>query len=117
MKMRVTARGVELTTELRDYVTRRVHFGLGRFAGKIKSLSVQLADINGPRGGIDKCCDIRVDAGLSQKVVVRERQQTIHAAVALAIERVERVVERQLSLTRPAARRSAAPRADFQFGD
>jgi hypothetical protein len=37
--------------------------------------------------------------------------------VALAMERVERAVERQLSLTRPAARRSAAPRADFQFGD
>jgi putative sigma-54 modulation protein len=117
MKMRMTARGVELTTELKDYVTRRAHFGLGRFAGKIKSVSVQLADINGPRGGIDKCCHITVDAGLSQKVIVRERQETVHAAVAIAMERVERVVERQLSLTGPAARRSAAPRADFQFGD
>jgi putative sigma-54 modulation protein len=113
MKMRVTARGVELTTELKDYVTRRVHFGLGRFAGKIKSLSVRLADINGPRGGVDKCCYITADAGLGQKVIVRERQETIHAAVALALERVERAVERQLSLTRPNARRSAAARADF----
>ena len=117
MKARLTAHGIELSTELRDYVTRRVHFGLGRFVGSIKSLTVRLADINGPRGGIDKCCQIRVDAGLNQKVVVRERQETIHAAVALAMERVERAVERQLSLTRPAARRSATRRADFQFGD
>lgn len=117
MKMRVTARGVELTTELREYVTRRVHFGLGRFAGKIRSLSVQLTDINGARGGIDKCCDIRVDAGLSQAVIVRERQETIHAAVACAVERVVRVVERQLSLASPAAGRSIALRADSHFGD
>lgn len=110
MKMRVTARGVELTTELKDYVTRRVHFGLGRFGGRIKSLSVRLADINGPRGGVDKCCRITVDAGLSQNVIVRERQETIHASVALAVERVERALERQLSLSRPAASRSAAPR-------
>jgi putative sigma-54 modulation protein len=117
MKVRLTAHRMELSAELRDYVTRRVHFGLGRFAGWIKSLTVRLADINGPRGGIDKCCHIRVDGGLSQKVIVREHQETIHAAVALAMERVERAVERQVSLTRPAARRSATRRADFQFGD
>jgi hypothetical protein len=76
MKVRLTAQGIELSAELRDYVTRRVHFGLGRFVGRIKSLSVRLADINGPReGGIDKSCHIRVDAGRSQKVIVRERQE------------------------------------------
>jgi putative sigma-54 modulation protein len=117
MKVRLTAQGIELSAELRDYVTRRIHFGLGRFVGRIKSLTVRLTDINGPRGGIDKSCHIRVDAGLSQRVIVRERQETIHAAVALAMERVERAVERQLSLTRPAARRSATRRADFQYGE
>ncbi|MCX6632979.1 MAG: HPF/RaiA family ribosome-associated protein [Candidatus Solibacter sp.] len=117
MKVRLTAHGIELSAELRDYVTRRVHFGLGRFVGRIKSLSVRLADINGTRCGFDKCCDIRVDAGLSREVVVREEQATIHAAVALAMERAERSLKRQVSLTRPAARRSATPRADFQFGD
>jgi putative sigma-54 modulation protein len=105
MKVRLTAHGMELPAELRDYVTRRVHFGLGRFVGKIRSLSVRLADINGPRGGIDKCCHIRVDAGLSQKVIVRERRETIHAAVAFAMDRVERAVGRQLSLARPAVSR------------
>jgi putative sigma-54 modulation protein len=117
MKVRLTAHGIELSDELRNYVTRRVHFGLGRFVARIKSLTVRLADINGPRGGIDKCCHVRVDAGLSQKVVIRERQETIHAAVALAMDRVERAVQRQLSLTRPAARRAATRRADSQFGD
>ena len=117
MKLRLSARGVELSAELKDYVNRRVHFSLGRFAGKIKHLSIRMADVNGPRGGIDQCCDIRIDAGLRQKVVVRERQATIHAAVAFALERAERSVERQLSLANLAGRRSANPRTSFEFGD
>jgi hypothetical protein len=48
---------------------------------------------------------------------VRERQATIHAAVAFALERAERSVERQLSLANLAGRRSANPRTSFEFGD
>ena len=103
MKLRLTARGIELPAELKDFVMRRIHFGMGRLSGRIKSLSVRLADINGPRGGIDKCCDIRVDAGFGQELIVREQQATIHAAVALAVDRAERSVQRQLRLARQQA--------------
>ncbi|HET9697681.1 MAG TPA: HPF/RaiA family ribosome-associated protein [Terriglobales bacterium] len=96
MKLRLVARGVELTAELKDYVTRRVHFALGRFAGKINSVSVRLSDLNGPRGGIDKSCDIRVDVGFPQAVIVCERHHNIHAAVAFAVEKADRAVKRQL---------------------
>ena len=103
MKVRLVAHEVELAPELKEYVTRRVHFSLGRFTGKIKSVSVRLADSKGPRGDLGRCCDIRVDAGLSQEVVVCERQDTIRAAVALAMERVERAMKRHLRLAHPPA--------------
>ncbi len=96
MKLRLAARGVELSDDLKDYVTRRIHFNLGRFSGKIRYLSIGLADVNGPRGGVDKRCDIRVDVGLRQDVIVRERQANIHTAVAFAMDRAERAVRRQL---------------------
>ena len=96
MKVRLTSRGMEVSADLDEYVRRRAHFSLGRFTGKIRSLSIRLADANGPRGGVDKCCDIRVDTGLGQEVIVRERQASIDAAVAFAIERAERAVQRQL---------------------
>ena len=103
MKMRLTARGVHLSSELKDFVERRIYFSMGRLAGRIKSLTVRLGDTNGPRGGVDKCCDIRIDAGLRQQVIVREQQATIHAAVALAVDRAERSVQRQLRLARQQA--------------
>lgn len=96
MKLRLVARGIELTADLKDYVRRRIHFALGRFAGRIKSVSVRLADLNGPRGGVDKSCDIRVDMGLRKEVIVCERHDNIHAAVAFAVQRADRAVQRQL---------------------
>lgn len=117
MKMRMAAHGVQISGELKEFIKRRIYFSLGRFGGRIKSLSVRLADINGPRGGIDKCCDIRVDAGLSQEVIVRERQKTIQAALSLAFERVERAMKKRLRLTHPSAGRSAQAWTDVQFGD
>ncbi len=96
MRLRMAVRGLELSAELADYVRRRVHFSLGRFSGKIKSLYIRLADVNGPRGGVDKLCDIQVNIGLRQPVIVSERQAGIHSAVAFALERAERAVQRQL---------------------
>ena len=113
MKMRLAAHGIELSGELKDYIRRRVHFSLGRFAARIRSLSIRLADINGPRGGVDKCCDIRVDVGLRQQVIVRERQANLHAAVAFAMERAERAVQRQLKLASTGGPMDTAPTGEF----
>ena len=44
MKLRLAARGIEVSRELKDFIERRAHFGFGRF--------------NGPRGGVDQRCDI-----------------------------------------------------------
>jgi len=99
MRLRMAARGIELSVDLADYVRRRAHFSLGRFAGRIRSLSIRLADVNGPRGGIDKLCDVRVDVGLRQPVIVCECQASIRSAVGFALERAERAVQRRLNLT------------------
>jgi putative sigma-54 modulation protein len=113
MKMRLAAHGIELSGGLKDYIRRRVHFSLGRFAGRIRSLSIRLADINGPRGGVDKRCDIRVDVGLREQVIVCERQANLHAAVAFAMERTERAVERKLKLASTGSRMETAPAPEF----
>lgn len=113
MKMRLAARGIELSGDFKNYIRRRAHFSLGRFAARIRSLSIHLADVNGPRGGVDKCCDIRVDVGLRQQVIVRERQANLHAAVAFAMERAERAVQRQLKFASTGNRTDTAPAPEF----
>ena len=103
MKLELTAHSIELTPDFRESVGRRIHFALGRFADRIKSVSVRVADVNGPRGGIDKCCIVRIYAGLRRTVVIREQRSDVHAAVAVAAERAGRSMTRQLQLHRQAA--------------
>ena len=116
MRLQVTSHRIDLTADLKDFVARRIHFALGRFAGRIKALSVRLDDVNGPREGVDKCCAIRVNAGHGGTLIVRERRESIYAAVACAVERAERAVQRQLSLERAAGKGPANSRVGFQFG-
>ena len=119
MKLRMSARGVELSAELNEYIRRRVHFSLGRFAGRIQSVSISLADVNGPRGGLDKICDVRVNAGLRNPLMVRERQGNVHAAVAFAVERAERALRRQLQIASRTdrAKRGRTAARTFKIGD
>jgi putative sigma-54 modulation protein len=107
MKLRIAARGLTLTNEMREYIRRRVQFGLGRFDGRISSLSVRLADVNGPRGGVDKSCDIVIEAGALPEVIVRERAASLHAAIAGAATRAGRALRRQVHLAAISARRTA----------
>ena len=96
MRFELTAQGIELTPDLRERVQRRVYFALGRHSGRITRVSIRLQDVNGPRGGPDKFCLVRVEAGSGPPVVIRERQSNVHAAVAFAAERAERFLSRQL---------------------
>src|SRR4051812_26290781 len=97
MRLSVKAHRVVLSEELKQHIERRIHFGLGRFASRIRSLTIRLKDSNGPRGGVDQCCDVHVDVGLPEPVMVRERQSNMFAAVALAVQRAEWAVRRRLS--------------------
>lgn len=76
-------------------VQRRLQFALGRFAGRVRSLTVRLTDLNGPRGGPDKKCLISVRLTSPRRVIVVEDVDPDAAvAISRAAERVSRAVAR-----------------------
>jgi len=76
---------------------RRIEFALGRFAGRVRSLSVRLTDLNGPRGGLDKKCLIAVRLTRPRRVIVIEDVDSDPAVVvSRAAERVSRAVSRAI---------------------
>jgi len=60
MQINVQALNFDLTPALRQHTERRLHFALGRANGQISRLTVRLSDLNGPRGGEDKRCLLRI---------------------------------------------------------
>jgi hypothetical protein len=51
-------------TELRDQTEGRVRFVLRRLGWLVPRAEVQMSDVNGPRGGLDKHCRHPADRGL-----------------------------------------------------
>ena len=79
----------------------RLEFILGRFAGRVRSLTMRLTDVNGPRGGPDRKCLITVRLTRPRRVIVIEDVDTNHnAVVSRAVERASRAVSRALQSAR-----------------
>ena len=52
--------GVRLDEQDRAYIRRRLGEKLGKYASSIERVTVRVRDVNGPRGGIDLLCRIKV---------------------------------------------------------
>ena len=95
--MDLDIRGVnyELGDELEQYVERRLRFALWRLAGRIGRVTVRLSDINGPRGGIDKRCQIVVALVPRGLVMVEGSGHDAFALIADTAKRAGRAVRRE----------------------
>jgi ribosome-associated translation inhibitor RaiA len=91
--LHVRATGVELDAATRSHVDARTSRQLGKFASHIERVSVRFEDVNGPRGGKDTVCRIKVVLSGLPSVITEERGKTPRAAfdlVALATARAVR---------------------------
>ncbi len=92
-----------------ELLQRRLEFAFGRFNGRVRSLSVQLRDLNGPRGGVDKQCLIAVRLDRPKREILIEDVDSEEAgAISRAAERASRAVARAIHAS--GDRRSAAAR-------
>ncbi len=79
---------------LRDLVERRVHFAMRRLTWLVPRAEVQLADVNGPRGGIDKRCQIELKTDGAGSIVVTSMARDWRSALERALTRAARALLR-----------------------
>ena len=107
MQIDIQARNFSLTDALRTHVERRLGFALARNADHIQRVVVRLSDINGPRGGADKCCHIQVVLRHLPEVVIQDTEADLYVAIYRALDRAARTVAR--ALWRVSANSAAQP--------
>jgi hypothetical protein len=93
---------------LRVGVERRVRFVLRRISWRVPRAEVQLSDVNGPRGGIDKRCQIELRTDGARPVVVSSVASDWRSALDDALSRATRFLLRlwqRLGAARRAHRR------------
>jgi predicted transcriptional regulator/ribosome-associated translation inhibitor RaiA len=107
----IRSMGSVLDAADKAYLRRKLGRKLGKFASSIERTSVRVEDVNGPRGGIDKRCRIKVVMAGLPSVVVEERHHSLQAALDGAIARTERAVRQT---TRRRSMQQSRPRKGGQ---
>lgn len=92
----VRSEGAPVSDDDRAYLRRKLGRKLGKFARAVERVSVRIRDVNGPRGGVDKRCTIKVTLSALPSVVVEEQHASLQAAMDRAMQRTERAVRRSV---------------------
>lgn len=91
--MRITIRAA--SGWLSRLARRRFEYTLGRFHGRVRSVSIRVTDMNGPRGGIDKLCRVTVHlVAPKRSLVIEETDADAVVAIDRAADRTARTVAR-----------------------
>jgi putative sigma-54 modulation protein len=103
MKLLVRSRLIDIDETARARIVRRIHFSLGRLSMHIARVTVQILDVNVPRGGEDKVCRIEVRIPGSGPVFVEATDAALDAAVDRAADRSAQAVSRTIQRARRGA--------------
>ena len=98
MLVNIQSRHFSLSAALSKYVKSKVQIMLSRYESKIISINISLFDINGPKGGEDKCCKIIIKINGGSSIVIQETAKDLYDAINTCSRRARRAVKRQLSL-------------------
>ena len=103
MRVDIKTSGFDLTDGLRDHAQKRLDFALDWARHEVSRVSLNLSDINGPRGGKDKRCQIHIPLPGNRDVVIKDTESDLYAAIDLAVDRASRTLERHLRRQRDTA--------------
>jgi hypothetical protein len=91
-------------SHLRELTVRRVRFVMRRLTWLVPRAKVQLSDVNGPRGGVDKRCQIELKTESAGTVVITSVARDWRSALDGALARASRVIVRSWQRGREQAR-------------
>jgi putative sigma-54 modulation protein len=115
MQITIKSTEVPLSNERRQQIERRAAFAMSRLAWRVQRVDVSLGDLNGPRGGIDKQCRVRVHFDRGPAAVVEDCDSDLALLIDRCLARAGRVAHKWVDkradkrMERPAEKRSLRP--------
>lgn len=85
MEISIQTSGIQLSRNemeiFREHVRQRVEESFARLKRRITHVAVHLKDDNGPRGGVDKHCMVKVSLGGATAALAQGRDSNLFAVV------------------------------------
>lgn len=95
--------------DLRALTERRVRFVLRRLGWMVSRAEVRMSDVNGPRGGVDKRCQVELRTDGDRTVVITAMARDWRSALDNALARASRALVRLLRRGQRSSPRPALP--------
>ncbi len=98
MHIDIQARSFTLTKALNSYVAKKLKSTLSNFNEhrRLKSAVVRLSDVNGPKGGEDKLCQVQVKLVGMPDIIIKSKQKDMYTAIDRAFQRAGHIVARRV---------------------
>jgi len=96
MRIDIKGSGFPLSTALLDHTERRLRFALTRCSDRIVRVAVLMGDTNGPRGGEDKFCRMRILFKEAPPLLIEDAGADLYAVIDRAAERAGRNVAKRV---------------------
>ena len=90
-----------LAAPLRELAVDRLKFVMRRLGKFVARARLRLSDVNGPRGGVDKRCQVELKTDAGGTVVITASSTDWRTAIDDALARAAQVMQRQLQRGRP----------------
>jgi putative sigma-54 modulation protein len=106
VQLDIRLKGITLGRAMREQILEHLDAAFRRLSRRIRAVTICLADTNGPRGGVDKNCQIAVQLHRGGTVRIDHTDADLIAAIDLATDRVTHAVVRNLERRRSRAART-----------
>jgi hypothetical protein len=95
-------------SQMLDLSVNRVRFALRRLSALVPQAKVQFSDVNGPRGGVDKRCQVELNTQAAGTMIITSLARDWRTALDRSLGRATRVLTRSLQRKQKPVRGRAA---------
>jgi putative sigma-54 modulation protein len=112
MKVIIQGKHLQLSPGLKSYARKHVVEPLNRFYdNQAAELRVELGDVNGSKGGVDKECHLTLHMPGARTIQIEETTQDPYASMDSAADRLVRAAKKELERMRTGGRHKYRPLA------
>ena len=97
MNIQLTGLNIPVTDAITQHVRDRIAAALDQHAGRVHGVQVTLKDLNGPRGGRDMLCAVRVRLQGGVVLAVKRHGHDLYANISLVADKLKNAAGRRLA--------------------
>jgi hypothetical protein len=113
MRITVNNKQSQISESAIQHAMSRIETAFSKLRGEVISVELLVEDVNGPRGGIDKKCQIVVNLRKMASVAVSVEKATFSKAISQTISRARRAASRKVQRR---SIRAPRRRCELKFG-